>query len=140
MTHVKISATTRAGFTLQARDIFSYGKVTCQGITMYASDLIELLETTLPAQFGGSPGDYQLVELEGAGQTEMVLRVSPRPGVRHIDPVREFFIHKLGGLYGGSLSQRVWGFSGGFRVIVQEPETTFTGKVHALRLGGTEKS
>ena len=35
----------------------------------------------MPARLGGGPGDYQLVEREGAAQTQLTLRVSPRVGV-----------------------------------------------------------
>jgi len=123
----------RAGFTMQARDIVSYGKITSQGMTVQATDLIQLLESDLPARFGGAPGDYQLAEIEGAAQTEMRLRVSPRTGVCTVEPVREFFLERIGKLYGGRLSQNVWQFTDGFHVVIEEPETTFTGKAHAIR-------
>jgi hypothetical protein len=126
----------RIGYTMRARDIFSYGKVTSQGITIWAADLVELLEAVLPARFGGAPGDYQLAEVEGAAQSEMLLRVSPRTGVTDTAALRDFFLESLGGILGGSLSQRLWSFSGGLRVSLEEPESTSTGKVHALRLRG----
>jgi len=124
----------RLGFSMQARNIFSNGKVTSQGMLIAGHDLAVLVETALPERFGGSPGDYQLAEIDGALQSEVRLRVSPR--VRGIDPgqVEEFFLSRLSSMSGGSLSERLWRFSHGFQVVREEPEITSTGKVHPLRL------
>src|SRR3989304_9118999 len=47
----------------------------------YSLDLFGLLEKTLPGEFGGGPGDYQLVEEEDhRGQTHLPLRVAPTVG------------------------------------------------------------
>ena len=43
-------------------------------------ELIALLEEALPARFGGSPSDYQLVEDEVGGLARVELLVSPRVG------------------------------------------------------------
>jgi hypothetical protein len=126
----------RLGFGLQMHDIFSYGKVTGQGMTMQAADLLHVLEVKLPRQFGGAPGDFQLAEVEGDAQTQMLLRVSPRVGITSLDSVRMYFLEQIATLQGGHLSTRVWSFTRGLRVVIQEPETTFTGKTHAIRLRG----
>ena len=123
-----------AGMNLRIRDIFSYGKLTGQGVTLLGSDVVRVLEESLPARFGGAPGDYQLVEREDGGQTQMVLRVSPRVGAASTADVREFFLEKLGSLYGGSLAVRQWRHSGGIDVIVEEPATTGSGKVLPLQI------
>ena len=124
----------RLGFTMQARAIFSYGKVTTQGTTIEAAELADLIEAALPARFGGASGDYQLAEVDGAAQSELLLRVSPR--LRNVDPVlvRDFFLDRLGGILGGRFSRQLWEFSAGLRVAVEEPEHTSTGKVHPVRL------
>jgi hypothetical protein len=127
---------TRVGFHLQVRDIFSYGKVTAQGMTVEAASLLQILEEQLPAHFGGAPGDYQLAEVEGSTQTQIVLRVSPRLSVQSPSDIHEFFLNHVAKLHGGHLSVRVWSFSGGFQVVREEPELTYTGKVHPLRLSG----
>lgn len=127
----------RLGFNLQLRDICSYGKITAQGITIEAADLLHLVESELPARFGGAPGDYQLAELEGRAQTEMVLRISPRTGVQSPAAVREFFLAEANRLHGGHLSVRMWKFTGGMRAVIEEPEIGLNGKVHPLRFRGT---
>jgi hypothetical protein len=125
----------RLGFTMRARQIASYGKVTAQGMTMTAAELVDLIESTLPARFGGSPGDYQLAEIEGQAQNEMRLRISPRVRVSGQSAVREFVLARLATVRGGSLAERVWRFSDAFTVVVEEPERTPAGKVLPLRLG-----
>ncbi|MGA2436296.1 MAG: hypothetical protein ABSG25_13550, partial [Bryobacteraceae bacterium] len=127
-----------AGMTTQVRDIFSYGKLTGQGITLFGSDVVTILETALPRRFGGAPGDYQLVEREGAMQTELVLRVSPRTGVTSTADVREFFLAALRTRYGGSLAARLWNHSAGLTVVLEEPCATRTGKVLPLHVLGLE--
>jgi hypothetical protein len=124
----------RLGFTMRARQIASYGKLTSQGMTMLATDLVELIESSLPARFGGAPGDYQLAEVDGQAQSEIRIRVSPR--VRIADPaaIREFVLARVGKVHGGSLAERVWRFSDAVTIVVEEPERTAAGKVLPLRL------
>jgi hypothetical protein len=127
-----------AGLTTQVRDIFSYGKLTGQGITLFGSDVVTILEYALPRRFGGGPGDYQLVEHEGGGQTELVLRVSPRTGAASTSEVHTFFLSELRKCYGGSLATRLWKHSSGFSVTLEEPCATPGGKVLPLHVLGPE--
>jgi len=127
-----------AGLTTQVCDISSYGKLTGQGITLLGSDVMNILERALPVRFGGAPGDYQLVEREGGGQTEIILRVSPRTGAASAAEVREFFLHELRKCYGGSLAARLWTNSGGLSVTFEEPCVTPAGKVLPLHVLGLE--
>jgi phenylacetate-coenzyme A ligase PaaK-like adenylate-forming protein len=127
-----------AGMNTQVRDIFSFGKLTGQGITLYGSDAVKILETALPRRFGGAPGDYQLVEQEGARQTEIVLRVSPRTGAASTADVHAFFVGELRKCYGGTLAARLWKHSTGFSVVLEEPCTTPGGKVLPLHVLGME--
>lgn len=127
----------RLGFTLQVAEIGSFGKLTGQGVTLVGTDLVKILEESLPARLGGAPGDYQLVETDRGGQTDLQLYVSPRTGV--VDPTRveAVFLELLKSCYGGSLADRLWGYSKGFQVILAEPLATGSGKVHPLHLLGT---
>ena len=76
----------RIGLGWRIRDIFSFGKMTGHGMTLMGTDLLRLLEHVLPARLGGRPGDFQLLEHDGASQTTLELRVSPR--VRGSSPRR----------------------------------------------------
>jgi hypothetical protein len=128
------------GLTQQVSDIFSYGKLTGQGMTLLGKDLLQILEISLPHHFGGTPTDYQLVEQEGANQTEIELRVNPRIGAVPEEKVRSFFLAEMKKLYGGALSNRNWSQTNGFRVVFAEPYVTRnTDKVHPLHLLGTSR-
>jgi hypothetical protein len=130
---------TRLGYTEQVRDISSYAKLTGQGMTLVGTDVVQLLEELLPARLGGSPGDYQLVQREGAGQTQLSLRVSPRAGVSDPAKVKECFLREIRQFYGGALAARTWNHAEGIDVTVAEPFSTMTGKVLLLHLSNSAK-
>jgi hypothetical protein len=128
----------RAGMNLRIRDIYSYGKLTGQGITLIGGDVVRILETALPQRFGGGPGDYQLVEYDGARQAQVELRISPRAGAGPPAVVRDFLLREIRRCYGGALASRVWTHSGGLEAVVAEPFTTRSGKVLPLHLLGAK--
>lgn len=73
----------RHGFVDHLRHIYSFRKLTSEGVTIMGSDMIHLLNDVLPARFGGTPLDYQLTESEDEqGFTQLTLLVSPRVDVR----------------------------------------------------------
>jgi hypothetical protein len=129
-------AFSRAGMNYSIRDIFSFGKLTGQGMTLIGTEIVRLLEQVLPAAFGGYPGDFQLIEREGATQTSIELRVSPRLGVMPIERIRDCFLSELRQVYGGSLAARVWRHAEAVQVVLEEPIATSTGKVNPLHLLG----
>jgi hypothetical protein len=102
-------------------------------------DLMRILETALPRRFGGAPGDYQLVEYDGARQAQVELRISPRTGAVSPAEVREFLLREIRACYGGALASRVWTHSGGLTSVVAEPFATRSGKVLPLHLLGPRK-
>ena len=102
--------------------------------------LISVLETSLPARFGGTPVDYQLVELEGDTGAIVELRVNPRTGARSEAAVRDFFLSEVGRLWGGSLTARQWGQTGAVRVVFAEPLISGGRKINPLLLLGRNSS
>jgi hypothetical protein len=128
------------GYSQRIRELHSYGKLTGQSATLEGSELLRVLEELLPARFGGNPTDYQLVEREGRGQTDVELRVNPRLAGLSGSEVRAFFLDQLRLLWGGSLMRREWIHSEGFRVVLAEPIATSTGKILALHLLGEEEA
>jgi hypothetical protein len=126
----------RMGFTQRIDNIYSYGKLTGQGTTLIGSAVLEILETSLPRRFGGVPGDYQLVECEGRGQTDIELRVHPRLGTVSTVEVREFFLAEVRRLWTGSLTVLRWIQTDAVRVVLSEPYVSGGRKVHALHLIG----
>jgi hypothetical protein len=85
------------GWTVHLHTIRSYGKLTSEGMSLLCHDLERILDETLPATFGGRPGDYQLIEdTTEAGRP--VVRLLVHPGVGGIDPqgLRSFFLDAVG--------------------------------------------
>jgi hypothetical protein len=132
-------AYSRMGFDLQITDISSYGKLTGQGVTLVGTQVVEVLEQTLPARFGGSPTDYQLVEQEGPVQTQLVLRVNPRVKGATPERVKEVFLHEIERFRGGTGAARLWRHTGGLQVIMEEPISTTRGKILSLHLLGASR-
>jgi hypothetical protein len=126
----------KLGMTQQVADIIAYGKLTGQGTNLAGSELLVLLECALPERFGGTPVDYQLVEREGAAQTEMELRIHPRLNVASVDEVRAFFLSEVRKLWGGALAQRWWTETQGFCVVRKEPLVSGGHKILPLHLLG----
>jgi len=66
------------GFTDHVSEIRSFKKLSGEGVTLIGSEMERVLEEVLPARFGGSPLDYQLVEEEDEhGFTRLTLLVAP---------------------------------------------------------------
>lgn len=125
---------TAMGFTQQLRDIYSYGKLTGFGITLLSGDLLSIFERSLPSRFGGTPTDYQLIELDGTDTAIVELRVNPRLAVRSEDDVRAFFLDEVKRLWGGSMTVRQWGQAGAVRIAFQEPVISGDRKINPLHL------
>jgi hypothetical protein len=125
------------GFDTLIADIFSYNKLTGHGTTLVGTDIVRVLEEVLPARFGGSPVDYQLVEQEIGSDTRIVLRVNPRIGNVPAGQIRDCFLAELCKAYGGSLAARLWTHAASVEVLAEPPIVGRTGKVLPLHVLGT---
>ena len=125
------------GLTQQVSNIYSYGRLTGQGMTLVGWDILRILEHSLPRRFGGTSTDYQLVEAEGRNQTEMELRVHPRVGAHTPEEIRKFFLSEVKALWGGALTRRSWEHTEGVRVVIAEPYVSGKQRIHPLHLLGT---
>lgn len=126
----------RVGLTLHLHHIRSYEKLTSEGMNYFTADLFELLERALPAEFGGGPGDYQLVEEEDdAGQTRLTLRV--HPGVGAVSEAK-VLARLQEGLAAGPWPNRfqtaIWRGAGTLRMRREVPHASARGKILPLHL------
>jgi hypothetical protein len=126
----------RVGLTLHVSTIRSFEKLTSEGMNYYVVDLYHILEKTLPSEFGGGPGDYQLVEEEDhQGQTRLTLRVAPSVG-----PVDEGSLlsrvrtEVARGSRGNRFMEAVWRGAGTFQVTREVPHSSHRGKILPLHL------
>jgi hypothetical protein len=124
------------GWTGHAHTIRSYEKLTAAGMTFADVDVARVLDEILPARFGGTPTDYQLVEdASGDGEPRLRLVVAPAVRVPDVTAVAEAF---LAGIGQGSGAERimsdVWRRSGVLRVEVREPLAGPSGKIWHVHL------
>ncbi|HEY7320988.1 MAG TPA: hypothetical protein VIE89_25770 [Candidatus Binatia bacterium] len=124
------------GLSLHLHHIRSFEKFTSEGMNYFYGDLFELVEKILPAEFGGGPGDYQLVEEEdGRGQTRLSLMVHPTVG--ELDESRLLARLQEGlaqGSRGNLFMSRLWQDSGTFRIKRAIPHASGRGKILPLHI------
>ncbi len=85
------------GFRTHLSDIRSFEKLSSEGTTFARGEILTILDEVLPARFGGSAVDYQIVEEEAAdGSTRLALRVHPDLGPVDEDAVRATLLAELG--------------------------------------------
>jgi hypothetical protein len=125
-----------AGLTTHLSGVRSFEKLTGEGVTFVGSDLVRILEETLPARFGGEVTDYQLVEEDSPGGLRTLsLVVDPRLGaIDEAAAVRAL----LDGLAKGGDRQRgwsrLWAQAGTIRVRREPPVATRRGKILQFHL------
>jgi hypothetical protein len=121
------------GLTTHLRSIRSFGKLVGEGVSLLGSEMSHVLEEVLPAQFGGSPLDYQLEESDEGGYTRLTLVVSRRVAIpdeaRLIAAVHEA-LSKISA--GADAARACWQQGDTLRVRRGEPYTTSRGKQSLL--------
>ncbi|MBN8733931.1 MAG: hypothetical protein J0L64_25570 [Acidobacteria bacterium] len=124
------------GLHKHVRDIHSYRKLTGEGVTLVGGEMIDIMERLLPARFGGSPLDYQLMEEEDErGFTRLSLIVSPRITLASEEAVIETVMAELHRSSVMADSARgIWAQAGTLRVKRMEPIWTGRGKLLPLHL------
>jgi hypothetical protein len=124
------------GYTTHLREIRSYSKLVGESVTLIGNEMLRILEEELPARFGGSSLDYQLVEEEDKqGFTRLYLLIHPRIEIANEQVVIEVV---LKGLRGSSpmadAARTVWQQAHSLRIKRQEPVVTAGGKFLPLRI------
>jgi len=130
------------GLTDHISDIRSFGKLTGEGVTLVGSDVERILEEVLPARFGGSPLDYQLVEEEDhRGFTRLILRVSPSITLADESAPADLVFQALRAEgAGGATSASKWKQAGTLSVRRETPRPTARGKLLPLQLLKTNRT
>ncbi len=128
------------GYTTHLRAIRSYSKLVSEGVTLVGSEVLRLLEEVLPARFGGSALDYQLVEQENEqGFTRLELRIHPRLAIPDEGEVVAEVLEALQRSTPMADSARaVWQRAGTLQVKRAEPLWTARGKFLPLHLMGSQ--
>jgi hypothetical protein len=124
------------GWITHLHTIRSYEKLTAGGMTFLDADLVHVLEEILPARFGGTPVDYQLVEQESAeGQPVLRLLVHPRLGTLDASAVVATFLKALAARSDAErVMGLVWQEAGLVAVERRPPLATASGKILHLHV------
>jgi hypothetical protein len=125
-----------AGLDKHISHIRSFEKLSSEGMTFAKSDLLPVLEEVLPERFGGSPGDYQLLEEESdAGVVRLSLLISPSIGLVAEAEVKEAFLQAVApdGGY-PRLGAAVWRRADALEVKREPPVATGAGKILPFHL------
>ncbi len=124
-----------AGLHTHLHTIRSFEKLTSVGMHFMGADLLDLLETALPARFGGGPVDYQFVEAEVGGAT--VLKLVVAPGVGPLDE-REVLAFTLAELErrtkAGRMMTDIWRDAGVLQLERSQLYTTRASKIQPLHV------
>jgi phenylacetate-coenzyme A ligase PaaK-like adenylate-forming protein len=119
------------GLTTRIMNVRPFGRLSSEGITFEAVDIVAILERELPARFGGHATDYQIAEEHSAdGRSRLILRVHPRVRIDDTHAVRDFLLHAIGrgGVADRHIS-RVLGEADAIQVARQAPIATAVGKI-----------
>ncbi|MBN2060680.1 MAG: hypothetical protein JW882_09730 [Deltaproteobacteria bacterium] len=126
------------GFTEHLRDIRSFSKLTGEGVTLIGSEMLHILEDVLPASFGGSALDYQLIEEEDeTGFTRLSLLISPKIDINNETAVIKVINESLSlSSPSADFARSIWTQAGTLRIRRIEPILTARGKLMPLHLIG----
>jgi len=124
------------GFTEHVRHIRSFRKLSGEGVTLVGSEMLHILEEVLPARFGGSPLDYQLLEEEDEqGFTRLSLLINPKIDIENEGEVIEAVLEALGqGSVAAGMARAIWTQARTLCVKRIEPVWTAQGKLMPLHM------
>ena len=124
------------GFDEHLREIYSFRKLTGEGITLVGSEIVHILESVLPARFGGTALDYQLMEEEDEqGFTKLSLIVSPKIDIDDEEAIIRVMLEAMSKESVGADSARsILSQAHSLRVCRKEPILTPRGKLMPLYL------
>ncbi len=125
----------RVGFTQHLHTIRSFEKLTTEGMNYFTTDIVELLENTIPSEFGGGSGDYQLIEEEdNSGQTRLTLLVHPNvSGLNEETLLFRLRQNLAEGSRNNRFMSKIWQDAGAFRIRREAPHASARGKILPLR-------
>ena len=130
------------GLTEHMREIYSFQKLTSEGMSLVGSEMIRILEEVLPARFSGSPLDFQLLEEEDEdGITRLSLLIHPRVKISNEREVVDVVLHALRkSSVSADAAGSTWDQAGTFRVRREEPIWTGRGKLMSLHVAKRYKN
>ncbi len=124
-----------AGMTQIVHHVGSHEKFTSEGLNYDFSQLFDFVEVSLPAQFGGGVGDYQILEEEDTdGHARLSLLVHPQVGPIDEQLLHARFVDAIGqGSAANEGAAQLWDRRGTIRIRRAVPLGSTRGKVLPMR-------
>jgi hypothetical protein len=132
----------KLGLVRHIHNIRGFDKLTGEGMSFIGTDLVRIIEEVLPANFGGSSSDYQLVEEEDeGGYTRMSIIASPELGeIDESDLIKTILTELSRGTDTQRMMVEVWSKAATLRVKRLKPFTTPSGKLMPLHINKQNKT
>jgi hypothetical protein len=126
------------GMTGHLSEIRSYSKLVGESVTLAGNEMVRILEQVLPARFGGTPLDYQIVEQEDTrGLTRIALVIHPKIDLPADDAVLDVVLDALSNSSASADAARViWEQAKTFHIERRAPILTPRGKQLPLHIRG----
>jgi hypothetical protein len=121
------------GFKTHLSGVRAHDKLTSEGLTIPANDLMEIVESFLPSRFGGGPTDYQFIEEEEGGVPKVSLAIRPSIGPLEETEVLAELLKMLGRTSGVRRADE-WRNAGTLRVVRRDPLETHSAKILPLHV------
>lgn len=124
------------GFTDHIHTVRSFEKLTAEGATFIGSDLIPLIQQTLPSEFGGNATDYQFIEEpDETGIPKLYMLINPDIHGIDEEKVRNIVFDALtSGEYSHSYSRSYWTQMKTIQIKRKHPIPTKRGKIVPLHI------
>jgi len=122
------------GFNQHIHTVRSFEKLTAEGATFIGSDLLPLIQSTLPSEFGGNATDYQFIEeADNEGVPRLYMMISPELGDVNEERVKDLILEGLTqGEYSHDYSRSYWTQADTIRIRRERPIPTPRGKIVPL--------
>ncbi|HEY7139688.1 MAG TPA: hypothetical protein VIE44_06310 [Methylomirabilota bacterium] len=128
------------GLTTHIHDLRNSVRLTVGGIKLFEADVARVLDTILPARFGGGPTDYQLCQEDGSDPPRLHLLVHPRLGPVDSAAVGAAFLAAVGAEGGAErVASLAWDAARVLRVERRAP-VAVGGKIPQVRRSSAESS
>jgi len=124
------------GFNKHIHHIRGFDKLSSEGTTFLAADMVRIIEDVLPVRFGGVSTDYQLIEEEDEkGNTRIYVIASPELGSIDENVLIQFILSELSkGSEAAKMMTIMWHRADTLKVKRIKPMITATGKLLPLHI------
>lgn len=126
----------KLGYSEHLYEIRGFDKLTSEGMTFLGTEMLRIIEEVLPAKFGGSSIDYQIVEEEDeTSHSRISIVVSPEVGDVNESKLIETVLQELArGKEAKPQMVNIWQQAKILRVKRTQPFTTRMGKLLPLHI------